>query len=157
MITVSSTVSYDEIVEPSDPHISGLLFLIMIALNFITLRQFSLTRVQPCTQAFASLESTRVIANVFVRAKANVLNNGPMKAYVNREKFVCVQSDYKYCGHDREDYHQNMMKRLRTLDPTECKHAIRPLNGTDNPQYHAFEYSSALIFFLRRYSKTTHF
>ena len=25
------------------------------------------------------------------------------------------------------------------MDPTECKHAIRHLNGTDNPQLNAFQ------------------
>ena len=41
------------------------------------------------------------------------------------------------------------MERPRTLDPTECKHhdAIRHLNGTDNPQLNAFEYSNSFSFF----------
>ena len=47
------------------------------------------------------------------------------EVYVEREKFVCAQSDYKYRCHDRTDYHQNTIERPRTLDPTECKQAIR--------------------------------
>ena len=37
------------------------------------------------------------------------------------------ESDYEYRRHDRTDCHQNTMERPRTLDPTECKHAIRHL------------------------------
>ena len=43
----------------------------MIVLTF--LRQFSLTRVQPCAQAPSAFVSTRVFANVFVRAKTKRL------------------------------------------------------------------------------------
>ena len=39
------------------------------------------------------------------------------------------------------------MEPLCTLDPTECKHAIRHLNGTDNPQLNAFECSNSFTFF----------
>ena len=45
---------------------------------------------------------------------------------------------------DRTDYHQNTMERPRTLGPTECKHAIRLLNGTDSPQPNSFDYSNFL-------------
>ena len=39
------------------------------------------------------------------------------------------------------------MERPRTLDPTECKHAIRHLNGTHNPQLDVFNYSNSFTFF----------
>ena len=39
------------------------------------------------------------------------------------------------------------MKRPRTLDPTECKHAIRHLNGTNSPQLDAFNYSNCFTIF----------
>ena len=35
------------------------------------------------------------------------------------------------------------MERSRTLDSTDCKHAIRHLNGTDSPQLNACDYSSS--------------
>ena len=38
------------------------------------------------------------------------------------------------------------MERPRTLDPTECKHAIRHLNGTNNPQLDAFKYTNSFTF-----------
>ena len=34
------------------------------------------------------------------------------------------------------------MERPRTLDPTEFKRSIRHLNGTNNPQHDAFNYSN---------------
>ena len=121
----------------------------MIAANHIleisSLRQFSLTRVQPCAQDTSSLESTRAIANVFVRAKAKRLN--ACEAFVKREKFVCAQSDLKNRRHDRTDYHRITMERTRTLDPTESKHAIRHLIGTENLQLIAFDYRNSFTFF----------
>ena len=50
--------------------------------------------------------------------------------FIEREKRA--QSYYKYRRHDRTDYHQTAMERLCTLDPAECKHPFRHLNGTDN-------------------------
>ena len=133
-------------VDPNDPHISDLLVSHYDCSKQHNLRQFSLTRVQPCAQAPSAFESTRAIVDVFVRAKAKRLKAWTCEAYVKREKFVCAQSDYKYRRHDRTDYHQNTMERPRTLDPTECKHAIRHLNGTNNPQLNAFNYSNSFTF-----------
>ena len=79
--------------------------------------------------------------------RLNVLKLGPVKLMKKVEKFVCAQSDYKYRRHDRTEYHQNTMERPRNLDPTECKHAIRHLNGTNNPQLDAFNYSNSFTFF----------
>ena len=134
-------------VDPHDPHISDLLVSHYDCSKQHNLRQFSLTRVQPCAQAPSAFESTRAIVDVFVRAKAKRLKAWTCEAYVKREKFVCAQSDYKYRRHDRTDYHQNTMERPRTLDPTDCKHAIRHLNGTNNPQLDAFNYSNSFTFF----------
>ena len=39
------------------------------------------------------------------------------------------------------------MEHPRTLEPTECKHAVRHLKGTDNPQFKAFENSKSFTFF----------
>ena len=134
-------------VYPNVPHNSDLLVSHFDCSKQHNLRQFSLTRVQPCVQAPSACESTRAIANVFVRAKDKRLRAWTCEAYVRREKFVCAQSDYKYRRHDRTDYHQNTMEHPRTLDPTECKHAIRHLNGTNNPQLDAFNYSNSFTFF----------
>ena len=133
-------------VDPNDPHISDLLVSHYDCSKQHNLRQFSLTRVKPCAQAPSSLESTRAIANVFVRAKAKHHKAWTCEAYVKREKLVCAQSDYECRRHDRTDYHQNNMERPRTLDPTECKRAILQLNGTNNPQLNAFKYSNAFTF-----------
>ena len=112
------------------------------------LRQFSLSRVQPYSQAASSFESTRAIVNVFVRAKTKRPKAWTCEAYVKREKFVCAQSDYKYRRHDRTDYHQNTMERHLNLDPTECKHDIRHLNGSNNPHLDAFNYSNSFTFLM---------
>ena len=39
------------------------------------------------------------------------------------------------------------MERPRTLDPSECKLDIRHLNGTNNPQVDAFNYTNSFTFF----------
>ena len=133
------------IVEPNIPHISDLLVSHYDSSKRYILREFSFTRVQPCAQAPSALESTR--ANVFVRAKAKRLEAWTCEAYVKRKNFVFTQTDNNYCRHDATDYHQSTIERPHTLKSTECKHAIRHLNATDNPQPNAFEYSNFFIFF----------
>ena len=130
-----------DIVEPNDPHISDLLVSHYDCSRQYNIRHFSLTRVKPCAQAPSARESTGVFANVFVHAKANRPKASTSEAYVKRENFVGAQSDYKCRRHDHTDFHKSTMDRPRTLDPTECKHAIRIPYGTDNPQLNAFEYS----------------
>ena len=101
---------FSQIASSSD-HISDLLVSHYDCFKQHNLRQFSLTRVQPCAQAPSAFESTRAIVNVFVRAKAKRLKAWTCEAYVKRGKFVCAQSDYKYRRHDRTDYRQNTMER----------------------------------------------
>ena len=146
-LVFSRIASYSDHVDPNDPNILDLLVSHYDCSKQLNLRQFSLTRVQPCAQTPSAFESTLAIVNVCVRAKAKRLRAWTCEAYVKREKFVCAQSDYKYRRHDRTDYHQNTMERPRTLDPTECKHAIRHLNGTNNPQLDAVNYSNSFTFF----------
>ena len=129
---ILSLDSSSDIVGPNDSHISDLLVTHYDCSKQHNLRHFSLTRVQPCAQAPSAFESTRAIANVFVRAKAKRLKAWTCEVYVKREKFVCAHSDYKYSRHDCTEYHENTMERPRTLDSTEFKHAIRYLNGTDS-------------------------
>ena len=45
------------------------------------------------------------------------------------------------------DYHQNIKERPHNLGPTECNHAGRPSNGTDNSQFIVSDYSNSLAFF----------
>ena len=130
-ITFSTDSSSDH-VNPKGPHISDLLVSHYDCSKQHNLRHISLTRVQPCSQAPSSFESTRAIVNVFVRAKAKRLKARTCEAYVKPEKFVCAQSDYKYRCHDRTDYHQYTMEHP---------------NGTNNPQLDAFNYSNSFTFF----------
>ena len=111
------------------------------------LLQFIWTPEKTCCQTPTSLESTRAFAKNFVRAKAKCLKAWTCGAYVKREKFVCAQSDYNYPRHDRTNYHQSTVKRPGTSDPTEGKLAFDYLNGTDNPQLNAFDYSNSFTFF----------
>ena len=61
--------------------------------------------------------------------------HGPVELRLNVKNLF----DYKYRRHGRTESHQKIMERPRTLDPTDCKHAICHLNGTYNPQPHAFD------------------
>ena len=60
-----------------------------------------------------------------------------MKFMLNAKKFVRALSDYNNRRYDCSDYHQKTVELPRTLDTTDCKNAIRHLNGTDNPQLNA--------------------
>ena len=108
-----------DFIEPDDPNISKLLVSHYDCSKQNNLRQFSLTRVQACEQAPSSLEHTRTIADIYVRAKATRLKAWICDAKTKRERFVCAQSDYKYRRHDRTDYHQNTMEHPIILDPNE--------------------------------------
>ena len=88
----SSTDSSSDHVDPNDPHISDLLISHYDCSKQHNLRQFSLTRVQPCSQAPSSFESTRAIVNVFVRTKAKHLKPWTCEAYVKRENKICLCS-----------------------------------------------------------------
>ena len=72
-LVFSQLDSSSDHVDPNDPHISDLLVSHYECSKQHNLRQFSLTRVQPCAQAPSAFESTRAIVNVFVRAKAKRL------------------------------------------------------------------------------------
>ena len=138
ILLILSLDSTTNVLEPYTPHNSDLLVSHYDCSKQHNLRHFSLTRVKPCAQA-SSWESTRAIANVFVRAKAERLIARTYEVYVTRENVVCAQSDDKYCRHDRTDYHQNTLERPRTSDHAESKHAILHLIVTDNSQLNAYE------------------
>ena len=72
-LVLSQLTPSSDHVDPNDPHISHLLVSHYDCSKQHNLRQFSLTRVQPCAQAPSAFESTCAIVNVFVRAKAKRL------------------------------------------------------------------------------------
>ena len=146
--TISSPVpTNNDIVADTDPNISQLLVSHYDCSKQHNLRQFSLTRVEQCSQAPSSLEYTRVIASVYVRAKAKRLKAWTCEAYIKKERYVCSQTNIKYRRQDRTDYHMNTMERPFTLDPTECKLAIRNLNGTQNKQLNTFTHNTSFTYF----------
>ena len=146
LLYISNSYTKD-FIESDDPNISKLLVSHYDCSKQNNLRQFSLTRVQACEQAPSSLEHTRTIADIYVRAKATRLKAWICDAKTKRERFVCAQSDYKYRRHDRTDYHQNTMEHPIILDPNECKRTIRHLNGTGDPELDSYSYNSSFTFF----------
>ena len=86
VLVFSQVSSTSDHVDPNDPHIPDLLVSHYDCSKQHNLRQFSLTRVQPCVQAPSAFESTRAIVNVFVRAKAKRLKAWTCEAYVKRKK-----------------------------------------------------------------------
>ena len=85
LLVLSQNTPSSDHVDPNDPHISDLLVSHYDCSKQHNLRQFSLTRVQPCVQAPSAFETTRAIVNVFVRAKAKRLRAWTCEAYVKRE------------------------------------------------------------------------
>ena len=78
----SQIASSSDHVDPNDPHISDLSVSHYDCSKQHNLRQFSLTRVQPCAQAPSAFESAivNVLLSVFLFAlKLNVLKLGPVK------------------------------------------------------------------------------
>ena len=85
-LILSLDYSFDK-TEPNEPHIADQLVSHHDCSNQYNLRQYSLTRAQPCGQDPYSLESTRGIASIFERAKAKRLKAWTCEAYVKREVF----------------------------------------------------------------------
>ena len=139
--------SSPDLIDDTDPNISQLLVSHYDCTHQNNLRQFSLTRVQQCSQAPSALEYTRVIASVYVRAKAKRLKAWICEAKIKKERFMCSQTNVKYRRQDRTDYHLNTIERPFTIDPTECKNAIRLLNGTDSPQLNAYNNNDSFTYF----------
>ena len=100
-IHVSSTVSHDDIVESNDPHISVLHVSFYGCSKQHNIRQLNAIRVQPCSQARSSLDSTRASTNVFVSAKSKRNEAWTCEAYLQSEKVVCAQSEYKHQPNDK--------------------------------------------------------
>ena len=146
LLYISNSYTKD-FIESDDPNISKLFVSHYDCSKQNNLRQFSLTRVQACEQAPSSIEHTRTIANIYVRAKATRLKAWICNARTKRERFVCAQSDYKYRRHDRTDYHQNTMEHPIILDPAECKRTIRNLNGTGDPELDTYSFNDSFTFF----------
>ena len=81
-LVLSQLTPSSDHVDPNDPHVSDLLVSHYDCSKQYNLRQFSLTRVQPCAQAPSAFESTRAIVNVFVCAEAKRLKAWTCEAYV---------------------------------------------------------------------------
>ena len=97
------------------------------------IRQFNLLNVKQCTEAPSNIQHANIQARVFVRAKAKRIRAFKCEAYVKKERKNCFQGNVKYRRVDRTVWNHNTMPLPITLDPLECKHLIRHLNGTNNP------------------------
>ena len=68
LLNLIETIDPDNYVPPDDPRITKLLASHYDCSKQYNLRQFSLTRVQECTQAPSEIEHTRVLASVYVES-----------------------------------------------------------------------------------------
>ena len=83
--------SSSDIVDPNGPGISDLLVYHYDCSKQRHLCQFFSTRVQPCAPAPSASGSTRVIANVFVRAKVeHRLETWTCEVFVKRKPFSVI-------------------------------------------------------------------
>ena len=87
-LLILSLDSSSVIVEPNDLHISDLLVSHYDCSEKHNVRQLSLTRVQPCTQAPFAHESTRAIADVLSALKLNASKHALVKHMSNGK--VCL-------------------------------------------------------------------
>ena len=106
-----------------------------------TLRQFSLLNVKQCTEAPSDSKHTSVKARVYVRAKAKRIKAFKCVAYAKTERKNCFQGSVIYHRVDRTVWNHNTLALPVTLDPLECKHIIRHLNGTNNKKMNNLFYN----------------
>ena len=125
-ITPSDTEKYLPFV---DPNITNLMVSHYDCAKQHYLRQFNLLKVKQCTEAPSDIKHASVKARVYVRAKAKRIN---CVAYAKKGRKICFQVSVKYRRGDRTVWNHNTLPLPVTLDPLECKHIIRHLDGTNN-------------------------
>ena len=147
IIALPPDISEEDVIDTEDPKISDLLVSHYDCRSQLNLRRFSLTRVDDCKNTPSQVEHTRVLASIYVRAKATRVTAWVCEAYVARRNFICGQMEHDYRRYDREDYYVNGLKRPLVLNPTECKLQIRFLNGTSNPELNLYNHSQSFTYF----------
>ena len=133
------SIDPDNFVSPDDPRITKLLASHYDCSKQYNLRQFSLFRVQECTQATSEKENARVFSSVYIKVKVKRIK--AFRCVTDLQKIVvpyCAQGGQKNFRHDRMDWHANATTIPQELDPTECKNIIRFLNRTDSHDLHQF-------------------
>ena len=97
------------------------------------MRQFSLTRVQECTQPPFENEYTRIIASLFFRAQAKGNKALRWSATVRKSRVFCAQLAFdKNNCYDCLDWHTNSSPVPKQLHCLECNNFILNLAGTNS-------------------------
>ena len=122
-------------IQPDDPTITQLLATHYDCSKQYNLRQFSLTRVQKCTQTDSEIEYTRTYALVVNRPKAKKLKIFRRSATIQKTRVFCAQgAQDNYYRHYRMDWHTNSMQLPKERDYNECDNFIRNLISTDSAE-----------------------
>ena len=132
----------DNYLPPDDPNITNLMVSHYDCEKQHNLRQFNLLNVKPCTEAPSNIQRAKIIARVYVRAKAKRGKAFKCDAYAKKERKICFQGTVKYRRVDRTVWNHNALPFPITLDPLECKNLIRHLICTNNKILNNFNYNS---------------
>ena len=132
---IADAITSENLFKPYDPRITQPLAIQYDCYQQYKLGQFSLTRVQKCTQARSGIECTATFVSVRIRAKA--IENKAFSWFetIQENRDFCAQgAHYIYHKHDRMGWHTISMPLPKELHPNEGRRNIRKFNRTDSAE-----------------------
>ena len=98
-----------------------------------TLHKYAISQVTQCESEPQAIESTNVIAILYLKARSTALTGYKFTATFSEKKVHCSQvSNGNKNRLDHESFYQSNLERLLHLSPQHCKNELRRLNLTQN-------------------------
>ena len=121
-LSIADAITSEYLIHPNHPLIIHLLASFSDCSKQNNLRQFSLARVQICTQTASEVEYARTFAAVLICAEAKRLKAFSCSATVRKDVNFCAQSAHhrKY-RHERIDWHTKSLPLPKKLETNEKK------------------------------------
>ena len=120
-------------------------------------KQFNLIIVKQCTDAPSNIQHVNGKARVYVCAKAKPDEAFKCELVAKKEQKICFQASVDFRRVDRTVWNHNTMPLHVTLDPVECKHLIRHINGTNNENFNNLNYNRTLTLLEDQYFQEKNF
>ena len=96
-----------------------------------TLHKYAINQVSPCETEPHALETTNVIATLYLKAPATTVTGYKFTATFSEKKVHCSQvSNGNKNRLDHESFYQSNIERLLHLNPDDCKNELLRLNIT---------------------------
>ena len=98
-----------------------------------TLHNYAISQVTQCESETQAIETTKIIATLYSKARATTLTDYKFTATFSEKKVHCSQvSNGNKNRLDHESFYQSNIERLFYLKPENCKNQLIRLNLTKN-------------------------